>query len=165
VEKAFSIWLSHEACLGVKCLVQRGTSAGTTGGDDSDPSKPFPSGCKTNEMSPQAKALEFLFFDLSACVLPDTTTPVPPPGLPSTPPPATPVPPPVPPGPPRRRRHLRRRFPRPRRPRRRRRSIDICGPARGSVGAKMTSARPGPDGPPLRLLKNDPSLHVLSTHA
>jgi hypothetical protein len=72
------------------------------GGDDSDPSKPFPSGCKTNDMTPQAKALEFLFFDLSACVLPDTTMPtpppVPPPGLPSTPPPATPVPPPVPPG-------------------------------------------------------------------
>jgi hypothetical protein len=77
-------------------------SVGNTGGDDSDPGKPFPSGCKTNEMSPQAKALEFLFFDLSACVLPDTATPVPPPvpppGLPSTPPPSTPVPPPVPPG-------------------------------------------------------------------
>jgi hypothetical protein len=79
-----------------------GVNGVTTGGDDSDPGKPFPSGCKTNEMSPQAKALEFLFFDLSACVLPDTTTPVPPPvpppGLPSTPPPSTPVPPPVPPG-------------------------------------------------------------------
>ena len=40
----------------------------TTGGDDSDPSKPFPSGCKTNMMSPQMKALEFLFFDLGACL-------------------------------------------------------------------------------------------------
>ena len=44
------------------------TSAGSTGGDDSDPSKPFPSGCKTNMMSPQMKALEFLFFDLGACL-------------------------------------------------------------------------------------------------
>ena len=38
------------------------------GGDDSDPSKPFPTGCKTNMMTPQMKALEFLFFDLGACL-------------------------------------------------------------------------------------------------
>ena len=30
--------------------------------------KPFPSGCKTNMMTPQMKALEFLFFDLGACL-------------------------------------------------------------------------------------------------
>jgi hypothetical protein len=38
------------------------------GGDDSDPNKPFPSGCKINAMTPQMKALEFLVFDLGACL-------------------------------------------------------------------------------------------------
>jgi len=75
-----------------------------TGGDDSDPAKPFPSGCKTNATSPQGKALEFLFFDLSACLQPDGTTPVPPivppPGVPGSPPPSVTTPPPVPPPPP-----------------------------------------------------------------
>jgi hypothetical protein len=78
-------------------------SVGATGGDDSNPAKPFPiaSGCKVNESSPQGKALEFLFFDLSSCLLPDNVTPVPPPpGLPGTPPAVTAVPPPVPPPPP-----------------------------------------------------------------
>jgi hypothetical protein len=44
------------------------TPAGTGGGDDSNVDKPFPSGCKINGMSPQQKALEFLFFDLGACL-------------------------------------------------------------------------------------------------
>jgi hypothetical protein len=74
------------------------------GGDDSDPGKPFPSGCKTNMMTPQAKALEFLFFDLTSCVEPPTTTPVPPivppPGAPTGPPPSVMRPPAVPPPPP-----------------------------------------------------------------
>jgi hypothetical protein len=64
------------------------------GGDNSDPTKPFPTECKTNGMTPQAKALEFMFFDLSACLQSDTGTPVPPPLPPPVPPPP---PPPVPP--------------------------------------------------------------------
>ena len=75
--------------------------------DISDPTMPFPDGCRGKTLSAQEKALEFLFFDLSACVQPDTQKPtapvVPPPGIPSSPPAAVsqpPAPPPPPPPPP-----------------------------------------------------------------
>jgi hypothetical protein len=78
-------------------------------GDSSHPEVGFPMGCTApQDMTPQEKALEFMFFDLSSCVQVETGTPmppnIPPPGAAPTPPPASapapPAPPPPPPPPP-----------------------------------------------------------------
>ena len=55
------------------------------------PSVPFPRACDDRPMTPQEKALEFMLFDASACVQPDTD----PPRVFQPPPPAPPPPPPL----------------------------------------------------------------------
>jgi hypothetical protein len=57
-----------------------------SGATNDDTGKPPPASCQNVDLSPQEKALEFMLFDLSSCVIPDTV-PVPTDGgLPAPPP-------------------------------------------------------------------------------
>jgi hypothetical protein len=39
-----------------------------SGDSSSAPGKPYPTGCSTAALTPQEKALAFMFFDIASCV-------------------------------------------------------------------------------------------------
>jgi hypothetical protein len=51
------------------------------GATNDNTSMPVPQECVSGDLSPQEKALEFMLFDLSSCIIPDDRPPVPPPVL------------------------------------------------------------------------------------
>ena len=85
-------------------------SAVVAGADADTKNATFPTGCRTTrDLSAPEKALEFMIFDLTSCLIPDNGVPTPPPVGGSSAPPkppeaggAPPAPPPPPPPPPRR---------------------------------------------------------------
>ena len=48
------------------------------GPDDDRPGQPFPSSCRSGDLSPQEKALAFMLLDLSSCIIDDSVPPKPP---------------------------------------------------------------------------------------
>jgi hypothetical protein len=55
------------------------TGIHVSGEKDAEKPFPFPTACRQGKLSPQELALEFLIFDLSACMLRNDQTPTPPP--------------------------------------------------------------------------------------
>ncbi|HTM44179.1 MAG TPA: carboxypeptidase regulatory-like domain-containing protein [Polyangiaceae bacterium] len=76
-------YLSFNAPLGAAPEMQCGRAVYTdlhvssTGADV--PGAPFPDGCEVRDLSSQEKAVAFMLFDLSACLIPDIEPPTPPP--------------------------------------------------------------------------------------
>ncbi len=58
-----------------------GASGGTLGSCNLNSSSLFPQACHQGDLTPQEKALEFMFLDLTACVTPDAYAPSPPASL------------------------------------------------------------------------------------
>jgi hypothetical protein len=69
-----------EAASDLQCgrVVFTDIHVSASGADVSHSDKPFPTGCTDPNSSPQEKALEFMFFDLSSCVIDDRHPPQPP---------------------------------------------------------------------------------------
>ena len=66
----FQFTTPAEAPAGERCGKVVFSDMHVSGDSQSDPSTPFPQGCSSAALTPQEKALAFMFFDIASCVQP-----------------------------------------------------------------------------------------------
>lgn len=54
--------------VGYVDLHVKSTAPAQNGKDTSDPTRPYPTGCQSTILTPQEQALEFMLFDIGACI-------------------------------------------------------------------------------------------------
>ena len=66
----FQFTTPNEAPLADRCGKVVFSDMHVAGGSVSNPGRPFPTGCSTQPLIPQEKALAFMFFDIASCIQP-----------------------------------------------------------------------------------------------
>ena len=64
----FQFTTPNEHAVNTRCGKVVFSDMHVSGDSTSDPGKPFPTGCSSGDLTPQEKALAFMFFDISSCV-------------------------------------------------------------------------------------------------
>jgi hypothetical protein len=68
VPQNFQFTTPNEDAPSARCGKVAFSDMHVSGDSTSDPAKPYPSGCSTAGLTPQEKALAFMFFDIASCV-------------------------------------------------------------------------------------------------
>jgi len=68
IPQNFQFTTPFEAEAGARCGKVVFSDMHVSGDSSSSPGEPFPTGCSSSDLTPQEKALAFMFFDIASCV-------------------------------------------------------------------------------------------------